>query len=330
MKITTINARGLNKITKRSSFFEKFTKYDIICIQECYNLDRVAETWGQHWPGRLYYHPAIAYNSGGLIILLNQNFPCKNISVIDISERIIGLKFSHDKKDFVIFNIYAPSVKEERAAFFETLPSLIQTFTLNNHAILCGDFNNLISNEMDNISGLPHGEKEISAFINCLSLLDMSDSFRLINPEVRQYTWSKISKSNSHTDDTNTFEKDQNKDLSFSARRLDYIFINQLMKTYLINSEVEHYPKTDHMAVTSLFKFNDFPRGKGLWKFNDSLIGDPSFNSMMSEFIQETFLILKKDKDLSKQDIWELLKIEIRDKTIAYARDKSIQKLNSD
>ena len=92
--------------------------------------------------------------------------------------------------------------------------------------LLCGDFNNLINNTLDNISGKPHGPNEIKAFNEFVDYLDLTDTFRFINPTAKEYSWIRFLKSN-NSDPT------KSNDTSFIARRIDYILTNQYANSFI-------------------------------------------------------------------------------------------------
>ena len=68
-------------------------------------------------------------------------------------------------------------------------------------------------------------------------------------------------------------------------RRLDYIFISQNFQ----KSDVLNPLSTDHSPVfCSISKRNKFNKGKGrgLWKFNNSLISNTGFVKQMKQLIE--------------------------------------------
>ena len=320
MKILNLNIRGLNNPLKRKNCFQKFAKYDICCLQETFITLKTANLWKSEWDGDFFYHPGTS-NSGGLIILINNLFSCEGITKIEINERVLGVSFFLDKKSFVIYNIYAPASREQRVDFLEQLPLIINPILNDDCLLFCGDFNNLLDNTLDNISGSDHLDNEISAFNKFKDNLDLIDSWRSCYPYVKDFSWIRMFKNNQ---DFRTSHS------SFTARRLDYIFINQLTKPFLSNTEMIHFSGTDHKAVVATFKTDNFLRGRGLWKLNESVLEDESFLVAMSTFITKSLEDLTEDLTLSKGEIWDLLKIGIRDKCISFARDKKIDSWEDD
>ena len=61
-------------------------------------------------------------------------------------------------------------------------------------------------------------------------------------------------------------------------------------------------------------------RGPGTWKFNNTLLDDKNYVHLIRFLYPQ---ILEKYKDVeNKQLLWELIKMEIRSKTISYSKSK--------
>ena len=85
---------------------------------------------------------------------------------------------------------------------------------------------------------------------------------------------------------------------------------------------VEHIiiPYTDHKGVALEIKTEEFKRGPGIWRFNNSLLSDKTFIDFTNSLI-DNFLIVNSHKDPSM--LWELLKVEIKSQTIQYCTSKN-------
>ena len=310
LKILSLNCRGLNNSLKRRMFFKNFLEFNICSLQETYITNRTAQTWKNEWKGD-FIHCNGTSNSNGLIILINTNFSYTNLKEITVNGRCLGISFTHNDKDFVVFNMYAPSLKEERVGFLRDLPDLSQFYLPHSCVILNGDFNMLLSNE-ENIAGLNHSEKEVTIFNEFIDKYDLSDTWKLRNPDKKEYSWIR-------------FINLTNQPTKYTARRLDYLFCNHNLNKLLCFSEMKHFSSTDHKAVISHFRLDDFPRGKNVWCFNDSLLDDTDFILCMSQFIKDKYNSLKEEEEYSNNVIWDLLKISIREKSMAFSRKKRLE-----
>ena len=98
--------------------------------------------------------------------------------------------------------------------------------------------------------------------------------------------------------------------------------------------------RSDHSTVVLSFQINDFKRGNGLWKFNNSLLRDMDYIKVVKECIQrvkEQYMlpiynleyIIENEQNLefqiSDQLFLETLLMEIRGKTISYSSYKKKQ-----
>ena len=121
MLIASLNVRGgLSKILKRNNIFDALSKHHISCLQECYITSNNAKIISDGWNGKFYFENGTSH-SKGLIILINENFEINNVKEIKINDRCLGVSFEYLTNNFFVFNIYAPSAKEERIPFFNAL-----------------------------------------------------------------------------------------------------------------------------------------------------------------------------------------------------------------
>ena len=211
--------------------------------------------------------------------------------------------------------MFAPSVKEERTTFLQNLPDLSTYLLPNTHLIMNGDFNMVLSNTSI-ISGLKHSDKEIKCFNTFINTYKLVDSWKKKNPDKESYSWIRF---------INQKDNQQIK-TEYVARRLDYMFCSTNLDLLSTHSEMQHYSSTDHKAVITHFKLDDYPRGQGYFMFNDSLLEDGEFIQTMSILIKEQYESLKLENEYSNNIIWDLIKIAIRDESMAFSTQKNIAK----
>ena len=90
--------------------------------------------------------------------------------------------------------------------------------------------------------------------------------------------------------------------------------------------------KSDHNPISIALKFVDQERGRGNWKFNNSLLRDTEYVELINSCIKETvnqykINCLEQENpnpsevqfSVNDQLFWETLKLMIRGKTISYA-----------
>lgn len=89
-----------------------------------------------------------------------------------------------------------------------------------------------------------------------VSTHNLLDVFKEINPDKLRYTWRKPN--------------------PFKQARFDFVLISQSLLNMVEECNILTCYRSDHMhsPVMLNLKFNEFKHGKGLWKFNDSLLQD--------------------------------------------------------
>ena len=254
--------------------------------------------------GGPFFHYEGNINSQGLIILLNKKFVLDSDPlVLFSSERILAVKLDFDGDSFVIVNIYAPNKTKQKIIFFQKLHNFLMTIKSNSHIIVKGDFNTVLDNNLDIISGLPHENSEINVFTNLMLDFDLIDTWRTVNTNKKDFTWCK----------------------STIARRLDYLLCTQNCSHLIV--KVYHYfiSCSDHKAVIAELKNKHFERGPSIWQINNSLLNDSEYTSHINNLIDS---FSKDHTNISSQNLWELLKAEIKAFTIQFCTQRnSISKL---
>ena len=72
--------------------------------------------------------------------------------------------------------------------------------------------------------------------------------------------------------------------------RLDFYLISEALLSGLKTCTIEPSYRSDHSIVSLSIDFNNFKKGKGLWKFNNSLLYDEKY----LDCIKNTILEVKK------------------------------------
>ena len=149
------------------------------------------------------------------------------------SERILIIRISKDNDDtgFWICNIYAPCGKKDKIAFFKKSSKLIvDLMNFGHEPMVCiGDFNSVLNNDLDVISGEYHDGnvvKEFNTFIEHVGLLDI---WRVENPSTKSFTWRNNSMK--------------------SARRLDYIFGTENIMAQFKQVKITSIGFSDHRMI---------------------------------------------------------------------------------
>ncbi len=302
--IFSVNVRGIRSKKKRLQFFCLFKKlnYDIICIQESYVTEEVVGEWQKEWAGEMIYVEGTGHSSGQLI-LFRKGFDC-TVTLEHRSERILAVDVEINNQHVAIMNVYAPQSGNEKILFFEQVSAILNGLQTPS-VLLCGDFNTVLNNELDIISGEKHSDHTVTKFNALLEECDLYDAWRLFHPDVKEFTWSRSS--------------------PFVARRLDYILCSSDIYDRVFECFIVSISGTDHRGCSTRIRLCDSKKGPGTWHFNGSLLKDTDYVKEMNQLI----LLFYNDPNYSENDDqmrWELLKLKIKNFTIDYCKRKSVQR----
>ena len=81
---------------------------------------------------------------------------------------------------------------------------------------------------------------------------------------------------------------------------------------------------TNHLAISLKIKLAQ-DRGPGIWKFNKSLLNDTNYINLIQTLIHEH---TQHTNNTNAQLQWEIIKGEIKSKTMSYAKEKAKTKRN--
>ena len=123
----------------------------------------------------------------GVAILFNNNFNFKLLkSFSDPQGRAIICDLQIEEKSITLASIYAPNTDD--TVFFKNLYDHILDFKCE-EIIIGGDFNLVLSIEKDKKGGLPRTHKNTLKAVNGIAeTLDLTDVWRVQNPDIQKYT----------------------------------------------------------------------------------------------------------------------------------------------
>ena len=302
LNIFSLNCRGLHKTLKRKIIFSTCRKYDVSCLQETFITEKKYDTWKKEWHGT-FFHFSCSSNSKGQILLINDKLKIDiQPKLLRADERVIASELVIDKNKYCIINVYAPNKSKEKQVFFKDLGNFLNKLNPEYRVFICGDFNTVLNNKLDIISGENHDMRDINYFKTFIDKFDLHDIWRLHNPDVKDFTWSK---------------KQNN---LFLARRLDYILCNDFSLSSINSIEHNIICCSDHKAVVVTTQTSNFIRGPGIWHFNNSLLHDQIYTTRINKTI-DTYI--NETVTLNPTMRWELLKAEIKSITVQYCTNKN-------
>ena len=270
--------------------------------------------------GSSAYFSCLNSSSRGVTILLNNNFEYKVEKVdSDPNGNFLILDIIIEGKHFTLINLYGPN--EDKPKFYKELRQKYTSLD-NDNIIMCGDWNFVLNPDIDSNNYLhinnPRARQEV--LDNMMEEDGLLDVYRVYNEEQREFTWSR----------RNPVRK---------QARLDYFLISFSCFTYAEASSITPGYRTDHSGIILdlILDFN-VERGKGYWKFNNSLLKDIDYIKIVKETIsdvKQTYSMNESGNNADSQQtqfsindqlFLETLLLMIRGNTIKYSSFKKKQK----
>ena len=317
LTIFSQNCRGgLSVASKRRDLFQyvRSKQYNIICLQDTHvnkNLESfIKAEWGYE-----AYFSSYTTNSRGVMTLINNNFEQKVKRIkTDENGNFMILDMVIEDKEVTLVNIYGPN--NDNPQFYEQMKQKIEEFQ-NDHVIICGDWNMIMDVEMDSFNYVNINNPRARQSV--LQLLDQEnfiDPWRLMHENKKQYTWRRLNPTKKQA-------------------RLDFFIIHESLFQYVTNTDIIPGYRTDHSAIILKLKFQNNERGKGYWKFNNSLLKDSQYIDKIKKIIEDvkqTYATnLNPEEMIPNQDLQfsindqlflETLLMMIRGDTIKYSSIK--------
>ncbi|VDI42705.1 Hypothetical predicted protein [Mytilus galloprovincialis] len=301
--IGALNCRGLSEEVKRRDIFDRCNKkYDITILCDTHCTKERENKWRNEW-GYQAYFCSFTGHSRGVAILLNNKFKV-----------IVHKEYKHKEGNYLILDmtiheyritladIYGPN--NDNPGFFTEVQEVISNIQ-NSSIIMAGDWNVVQDYEIDTLNyKTKNNVKAHTKLIEIKNSLDLVDVWRANNPDKKRYTW---------------------RGPEHKQSRLDYFLISTDFESLVNKSDIDISYRSDHSPVSLSLKFYNQERGRGTWKFNNSLLHDTYYVAEIKKCISDTVNQYNlsntgEETELSvkPQLFWELLKCTIRGKTISY------------
>ena len=294
VKLLSLNSRGFD-LRKELMIFDRAKSYDFCFVQETHvSCSSRLTALSAEWSGPSFWSPAFG-RQGGVAILVSDRFDGEILSWRKDSDgRVLSLLATSNGFKINFVNIYAPVNLTHRKIFFENL----HDFFLPADAIILGGDFNCYESELDKLGGNVFVAKYLADFRSCFRL---SDAWRKLHPRLRQYSWF-------------------NSDFSIGSR-LDKFFVSFNLASSVRSCDILPCCFSDHDFVSlQVCLNNDYARGPGLWKFNNSLLSDSDFCSLISARITDFSTCV--DNFLSIKDWWDFFKRSLRAEIVSYSKLK--------
>ena len=139
---------------------------------------------------------------------------------------------------------------------------------MSDFAIMGGDWNISLSQELD-ISGYisENNKNAKKSLLNCREGLGLVDIFRYQHPNKKKYSWRQFG--------------------GIKRARLDFLLVSSALVPFVANTDIEPGIESDHSIPVLDVEFARFQRGRGFFKFNNSLLKDKEYVELISEVIRD-------------------------------------------
>ena len=264
--IVTMNCRGLAEGPKRRELFKwlREKKVDIALLQDTHWTPQLSNYITSEWGYRAYF-ASYKSNARGVAILLNNTF---EFEVKDTKSDIYGNYIFIEMElpgiiTLIIGSIYGPN--SDCPEFYHGIEAILNDFE-NPNVIMAGDWNFTLNQELDNLHYKNKNNPKASKTMLELMLANgWVDYWRVFYPDRKKYTWSLKSPA--------------------KHARLDYFVGSEELTSAILNPNIETRWKSDHAPVSVRFNVNGQQRGRGVWKFNNSLLMYKDFKTVIMQEI---------------------------------------------
>ncbi len=303
LKCGTLNVRGLNNTNKRNKVFKwlESTLLNIIFLQETYCTESVKPCFNSGWKGKIYHSCSDSKHSRGVCIMFSQrlNVEIKNVHQCQDGRRIM-VNCIIDEVGMTFVCVYAPNDVKSRKAFMNRTKMWIKKYAEYKSDIICAGDYNCCLDEYDRTSKTHLKDKSRECMSSLITELDLIDTWNVTNDKTG-YTY--VDKQHG------------------VKSRLDYILLSKhsnLEVNKCVISVCSFVP--DHACVITTVSNHANHRGNGYWKMNGSLLEDVVYVSQITNVINET---RKSYANCSKQTVWEMIKINVKDVSVRYSIKKA-------
>lgn len=298
VSVISMNCAGVRSGRRAQTFITEISKlkFDFAFVQETHldsdTLYKLQSVWKKE-----LFHSSGTYNSGGVAILSNGNLKHKEI-ISDKNGQFIVLRGTFKNRKIYLINVYAPSGDgkiQHRREFFSSLLALLPSPDRDELVLFGGDFN-MVTNHIDKESPTRRICPSQNELLQLLDFLNVEDTWRILNPDKKSFTYAKFTGHRSRLDRVYT-----------SKWARPFIYTN-----YLFTGISDHYGIPEITFIEQ-----PIVTGSGLWIFNNKLLREKEYVEEFNQFWE--FWITQKSNFLSLREWWDAGKEEIKKLTSSFA-----------
>jgi exonuclease III len=312
--ILSLNVNGMGDAKKRYAVMHWLKQHHnaskkIVFFQETHSTEKNEKGWKDDWK-----HSTVEFSHGtsgskGVVIIIPDTINHKINEVIKSKDgRYLAINSTINGNHFLLVNCYAPNItkSKDQLTWLKKIHEILDKHSDLN-IIIGGDLNDCFIPHLDRYRCKPNAVA--TEYVNAWKLLcedlNLSDFWRICNPNEKQYTW-----------------RQGGKNSQLKQSRLDYWIVSTHLMFQLENVEIQTSMRSDHSLISINFFKNHAPdRGPSFWRYNASLIKDPDYITQIKSCIKNSISKYKQNTD--KGLMWDLIKMEIRSTTICFSKNKA-------
>lgn len=304
LSIISVNVNGLRDRDKRAGFVQWLCSLpspaDVVCLQECHCVSVDEVSFWFPGSGLLCAVSPGSNHSCGCIVLFRPTLSLIR-SWSDDHGRFLQCEFSYRGKVFRVACVYAPNRNPEREEFYDDVCVRVDPSV---PTVLCGDFNAVFHRLLDRVGSDPADTVRESsvALAHLFSSCCVTDIWRYLHPSTNSFTWSRWN--------------------DLVASRIDLVGCPYAWISSVGCCDILPFPFSDHCALFFSVSVPDaISPGPGLWKLNSSILDEPEFVLLISNFWP--FWRSRIFSFSSLADWWDAGKAEIKKLSVDYCRNRA-------
>ena len=272
------------------------------------------------WGGRVNF-ASFTSQARGVAVFFTKDLAIEileNSVYNDPSGNFTVLNFKYENFVITLSCIYGPN--QDNPDFYKNVvfPKTEKCSETSDFIVMGGDWNIALDQDLDTFGYTSvNNQNSRDTLKDSMENLGLIDVYRENHPNEKRYSWRQFG--------------------GTKRARLDYFLISNTLLPFVDNSDILPGIASDHSIPSLDIDFSKFKRGKGFFKFNNSLIKDPDYVKLINDTIRDVSAFYAEDiydSDFLKiatpeeqqnlvctinpQLFLETMLLEIRGKTIGY------------
>ena len=262
-----MNANSIGRNPKRQKVLHHLKKrnpdFILVCdTRICKSIECVVR---DEWEGRCIFN-SFSSQARGVAIFLKKGNTAKIVDKFcDDAGNILAISMIYEEKKILLEILYGPN-SDSPDFYSEQVFKKIQDWQPD-FSIFSGDFNVVLDPQIDT-KNYQHinNPQAMQALKDQVEQNNLVDIWRELHPDEKKFTWQKFN---------------ENK-----QSRLDFFLISSSLLPFIQNAKIIPGFCSDHSGIELEIDFSKFTRGKGFWKFNKSLLNEPSYLALIKSVIK--------------------------------------------